>query len=225
MSDPTPPETEAPCAPRWHRRPDARREELIDAAVEVFGEMGFAGTRLEQVAQRAGVSKGTVYLYFDSKESLFQEMVRAKIVGNFAEGDALIENESISAREMLVRFIRSMWEIVRQPEKARLARIVNAEIGNYPELARFYLDEVILRSRRIVRTILARGVRLGEFRAIPHDYAVRAVTSLLVHSAMYQRFFGPYDPEVLSDDEVVDGIVDLVLEGVAKHGDQSGRNP
>ncbi|MEO8449121.1 MAG: TetR/AcrR family transcriptional regulator [Gemmatimonadota bacterium] len=224
MGNPDPTDPEAPCGPRWQRRPDARREELIEAAVKVFGEMGFAGTRLEEVAQRAGVSKGTVYLYFDSKESLFQEMVRAKVVSNFAQGDALLRNEQLSAREMLVRFIRSTWEILRQPERARLALLVNSELRNFPELVRFYVDEVILRSRRIVRAILDLGVQRGEFRPLRHDYAVRGVTSLLVHGTIYQQFFGPYDSEALPDDEVVNGIIELVLEGVLVRDDQAGRD-
>ena len=73
-------------APRWHRRPEARPDEILDAALAVFGESGFARAKIDDVARLAGVSKGTVYLYYDSKEALFREMVRAKIVASLAEG-------------------------------------------------------------------------------------------------------------------------------------------
>ena len=76
--------------PRWQRRPDARPEEILEAAKHVFGESGYAGTKLEDVARRAGVSKGTLYLYFDGKEALFREMVRAKVVAALAHAEETV---------------------------------------------------------------------------------------------------------------------------------------
>jgi AcrR family transcriptional regulator len=204
--------------PRWQRRPDDRPEEILDAAMDVFGEVGFARAKLDLVAKRAGVSKGTLYLYFDSKEALFREMVRAKVVTHVVFGETLLTQSQASAREILEQFIRRWWEIARQPDMAQLCRLVHSEISNFPELARFFTDEVIARTRRLMTAIFRLGVAQGEFRSVPNDFPCWAVASLVVHGAMRQRFFAPHDPEALSDDQVVDGIVDLIYRSVALPG-------
>src|SRR5439155_16976055 len=95
--------------PRWQRRKDARPEEIVAAALDVFVEHGFAGARLEDVARRAGVTKGTVYLYFKSKEALFKAVVRQTIVPAIAQGEALAQAFTGSARELLERLVREYW--------------------------------------------------------------------------------------------------------------------
>jgi AcrR family transcriptional regulator len=205
----------APRTPRWQRRPDDRPDEIIDAAVSVFGEMGFAKANLCDVARRAGVSKGTVYLYFESKEALFREMVRSRVVHPFADDAAGPEKEE-SARRELIGIMTKMWDTVRTPEMARIVRLVHSEISSFPDLARFYFDEVILPVRRLVRAILERGVTQGEFRRVNPDFFCRAISSLLVHGAMHQRFFAGTDPQALTDDQVLDGILDFVTNGLAR---------
>ena len=106
MSDPDIPSS---TTRRWQRRPEARPEEILDAALTVFGESGFARAKIDDVARLAGVSKGTVYLYFDSKESLFREMVRAKVVASLAEAEAFVRTYEGSARGLLVEVIRRMY--------------------------------------------------------------------------------------------------------------------
>jgi len=206
----------APRAPRWHRRPDARPDEIIDAAISVFGELGFAKANLCDVARRAGVSKGTVYLYFENKEALFREMVRARVVRSFAAEESELAEREGSARQALVAIIAKMWDTVRAPEMARIVRLVHSEISNFPDLVRFYFDEVILPVRRLVRAIIERGVAQGEFRRVNPDFFCRAISSLLVHGAMHQRFFAGLDPQALTDDQVLDGILDFVTNGLAR---------
>src|SRR3989442_10422492 len=99
--------------PRWQRRKDARPAELVAAALEVFVEKGFAATKLADVARRAGVTKGTVYLYFDSKEALFKAVVRETIVPVIAQGEALARSFTGSARELVERLVRAYWPVVR----------------------------------------------------------------------------------------------------------------
>ena len=210
------PRTTSRREPRWQRRPDARPDEILEAAISVFGEVGFARAKLEDVARRAGVSKGTVYLYFDSKDALFRAMVRGRVVSRFEASETELVQLGESARVALTRFLHGMWDIVRTPEMARLVRLVHSELSNFPELARFYFDEVILRVRGAVRVILDRGVATGEFRRVNHDFAVRAVASLMVHGAMSQRFFAAHDPQALTDDQVIDGIVDTLFHGLLR---------
>ena len=201
-------------SPRWQRRPEARPEEILDAAQTVFGECGFARTKIDDVARLAGVSKGTVYLYFDSKEALFREMVRAKVIANLAEAEALVRTHQGSSRDLLVLLIRRMYDRIRREQMMRIARVVQGELASFPELARFYFEEVILRARRMMAQVLDRGVAAGEFRPSRHGFAARGLSSLLVHTAQLQCFFQKYDPDALSDEEAVEGLVDMYLHGV-----------
>lgn len=201
-------------APRWHRRPEARPDEILDAALEVFGEHGFARAKLEDVAARAGVSKGTLYLYFDSKESLFRAMVRAKLVAAVQEGRAFVESFQGSSRDLLVAFIKRMYAVLREPRLSRITKLVQSELASFPELARFYFDEVILPARRLLGSILDRGVASGEFRPVPHGFARRAIPSLMVHTAQVQCFFTRFDPEALDDEQILQGVIDFALHGV-----------
>jgi len=171
--------------PRWHRRPEARPDEILDAALSVFGESGFARAKIEDVARLAGVSKGTVYCYFDSKESLFREMVRAKVVASLAEAEVFVRTYEGSARGLLAELIRRMYRRVRREEMMQLARVVQGELPHFPELARFYFDEVILRARRLIAQVLERGVASGEFRPSATGFAARGLSSMLVHTAFY----------------------------------------
>ena len=206
--------------PRWQRRPDARPEEILEAAKHVFGESGYAGTKLEDVARRAGVSKGTLYLYFDSKEALFREMVRAKVVAALAHAEETVRTFDGSSRELLVILISSMYRRLRDEGMARVGRVVQAELPSFPELAQFYFEEVILRSRRLVSRVLERGVESGEFREVSHGFAARGLTSLLVHTAQLQCFFHDFDPDQLSDEAALAGLVDLYLHGVVARPDE-----
>lgn len=206
--------------PRWQRRPDARPEEILEAAKHVFGESGYAGTKLEDVARRAGVSKGTLYLYFDSKEALFRAMVRAKVVAALAHAEQTVRTFDGSSRELLVILISSMYRRLRDDGMARVGRVVQAELPSFPELAQFYFEEVILRSRRLVSRVLERGVESGEFREVSHGFAARGLASLLVHTAQLQCFFHDFDPDQLSDEAALGGLVDLYLHGVVARPDE-----
>jgi AcrR family transcriptional regulator len=213
--------TSAP-APRWQRRPEARPDEILDAALEVFGEQGYARARLEDVAQRAGVSKGTVYLYFDSKETLFREMVRAKAVAALRQGEAFVAGFKGSNRDLLIEFLQRKYQLLLDQNLSRISRLVQSELVGFPELAHFYTQEVILPARRLVESILARGVASGEFRPDMHPFASRAVPMLLTHATQMQCFFHRFDPEALSDEDTLAGVIDFCVHGVVAQPKLSG---
>lgn len=204
-------------APRWQRRPEARADEILDAAESIFGEQGFARAKLEDVAKRAGVSKGTLYLYFDSKEALFQEMVRAKIVSLVVAGEEMLRTHTGPTADLLIQLMRALWISKRRPNMARMGRLIMAEADQFPELARFYMQDVVLRGRRLMQAIIDRGVTNGEFRPVPNGFAARAIPSLLVHQAQSQCILAGFDPDPLTDEQVFDGIIDIVLRGLLAH--------
>jgi hypothetical protein len=141
-------------------------------------------------------------------------MVRSKIVASLAEAETQVRTHGGPARALLADLVRHMYGRIRCDQMMRISRIVHGELGHFPELARFYYEEVILRARRLIGQVLERGVATGEFRPSPNGFAARGLCSMLVHTAQVQHFFHPYDPQALTDEQAVEGLIDMYLHGV-----------
>jgi AcrR family transcriptional regulator len=201
--------------PRWRRLPEERPGQIIEAAFRVFGEQGLQRARLEDVAREAGVSKGTIYLYFESKEALFREVVRAKIVSAIEAAERELDND-MSCTDTLRVFARHHWEYVTSPVFQTMYRLVNAELGHFPDLAAFYGREVIDRSLRLVADVLRRGMESGEFRSLEPTAVARIFASMFItHAHWYSRraLFGTFADS--SSESVRDAITDFFLRAVA----------
>src|SRR6185437_4459559 len=148
---------------RWRRRKEARPAEILEAALASFQERGFAGTRLEDVAARAGVTKGTIYLYYPSKKELFKAVVRSELLPNLEWIEAALREPGPAAPllEKLFRF----WarDLLPSPVSV-LPNIVIAEAGHFPKLARFYLETVVHRGLALTASLLRRSTASSEFR-------------------------------------------------------------
>ena len=175
---------------RHERRKDARPGELLDAALSLFVEKGFAATRAEEVAQRAGVSKGTLFLYFASKEELFKAVVRDNISGRFAQWNDEFERFEGSAADMLRFAMTTWWERLGSTPTSGIVKLMMSEARNFPELAAFYQQEVIQPGSDLIRQILQRGVDHGEFREIDMKYGVYLVLAPMLFLAMWTHSLG-----------------------------------
>lgn len=138
-----------------------RQEQILSAALEEFGANGYAATRLEDVAKRAGIAKGTIYLYFRDKERLFRAVVRTLIQKRI---DALSGTFSGSAEELLRELLSQMYQVVRNAKARSIVRMLIAEGSRFPQLADIYHREVIGRGLNRIRRVLKKGVATGEFR-------------------------------------------------------------
>jgi AcrR family transcriptional regulator len=180
---------QAATAPR-QRRKEARPHELLEAALALFCEKGFAATRTDEVARRAGVSKGTLYLYYPSKEELFKAVVRHYLSSLIAEGQELVGQFDGSCSDLLTRLLHTWWQRIGNTPAAGIHKIVLAEVRNFPELAQFYTDEVIDPADRLFCGVVERGIALGEFRQLPaHEVAV-ALIAPLIFMAVHRHSFG-----------------------------------
>src|SRR5689334_16787520 len=130
-------------APLRQRRKEARPQELLDAALDLFVEKGYAATRSEEVALRAGVSKGTLYLYYPSKEELLKEVIRANVVNEIAGGVDIIRQYQGPTSELLAHILRLWWKRVGETRASGILKLMMSEARNFPEIAQFYVDEVI----------------------------------------------------------------------------------
>jgi len=203
--------------PRFERRKDARPGEILDAALELFVEKGFAATRLEDVAQRAGVSKGTVYLYFDSKEDLFKSVIRSGMVRAIEEAEQLVAAYPGSSADLLRELYTAWWQTIGSTKLAGIPKLMISEAQNFPELARFYYEEVIQRGSRLFARALERGIERGEFRPVNIDYAVRALVAPLIMRAILEHSFLPCaGPEDFDAPAYFEHTLGLVLDGLRK---------
>lgn len=155
-----------PAAPRWRRRKEARPGEILQAALETFVEHGFAATRLEEVARRAGITRGTMYLYFTSKQALFEAVVRNSVIPGIERAELLAQEFEGGSADLLEALVRDWWQRVgASPTLGGLPKLVMSDATNFPELARFYHEQVVRRSQSLFRRVLRRGIERGEFRA------------------------------------------------------------
>ncbi|HKO15378.1 MAG TPA: TetR/AcrR family transcriptional regulator [Gemmatimonadaceae bacterium] len=202
--------------PRWRRLPEERPKQIIEAALEVFGERGLSGARLEDIAKRAGLSKGTIYLYFPNKEELFREVVRLTVIAQIerAEHD-LATAGGMTATQTLEQFVRGYWSFLRMPRFTALFRLIHAELGNFPDLARFYAREVIDRTFRLLGGILERGMANGEFRRMDPIVGARMLgPMLLVHSLWCSHRDVFQATAHKSDDQIVDEVLNFYLQAI-----------
>ena len=202
--------------PRWQRRKDARPEELIAAALDEFVERGYEAAKLADVARRAGVTKGTIYLYFESKEALFKAVVRETIVPVIAQGEALARSFTGSARELLEQLVREYWRLVGETALAGIPKLMMAEAATFPELTRFYYDEVVTRGHRLMAGVIERGIKNGEFRPVDVRVAAKLAMSPLMHAVVARRAFASCMPEGFNVLKYLDTHIDLYLHGIAK---------
>ena len=206
-----------PLSPRpRQRRKETRPQELLDAALELFVEKGFAATRSEEVARRAGVSKGTLYLYYPSKEELFKAVVRQKLSQLIAEGQDLVGSFDGSTSDLLRQLTHIWWERFGDTPAAGIHKVVISEVRNFPELAQFYADEVITPADRLFSSTVERGIARGEFRALPvHDVA-HALMAPMIFMALHRHSFGacPVHGVEMDPMAVLNTQLDLVLRGL-----------
>jgi AcrR family transcriptional regulator len=204
--------------PRWQRRKDARPAELLAAALEVFTEKGYAGARLDDIAARAGVSKGTLYLYFANKEELFQAVVRDGLVSPLAEARAVIDAYAGPAAELLRFILLRCWERIGATRLIAIPKLIVAEAANFPDIARFYFREVIAPTHAALSAIVARGVARGEFRPVDPAIVASLIAAPFMLVSAWRFGVGPViEPALAAPGHgraLLDAHIDMLLRGL-----------
>jgi AcrR family transcriptional regulator len=202
-------------APR-QRRKDARPQELLDAALALFVEKGFAATRSEEIAARAGVAKGTLYRYYPSKDELFKAMVRENLSVHIAESAAQAAQYEGPVAGLMQQMMQAWWAKVGHGNAGVVCKVMMVEARNFPELARFYVDEVITPSKRLIGGLVERGIRTGEFRAVSVEATVHLLIAPMLHMLLHEHSFGEHDVcrETMTAEELLDAQMALLLHGL-----------
>ena len=200
--------------PRWTRRKDARPQELLAAALALFVERGYAATRLDDVAARAGVSKGTLYLYFASKEDLFRAVVRENLVPVLDEAEQVIDSYAGHSADLLRDFIQGWWQRIGDTPLSGLTKLMMAESGNFPEVAKCYHDEIISRSDALIIRMLERGMARGEFRRVNAAQAHLVVVAPVLMLMLWRHSFDFCRPEPISVPDYLETVIDMMMHGL-----------
>ena len=208
--------TPQPTPAKRARRKEARPGELLEAALALFVEKGFAATRVEEVAARAGVSKGTLFLYFPSKEELFKAVVRENASRHLHDAFREVAGYAGTSTELLHEFIRRWWTQYGGTPAAGLTKLIMSEAANFPDLAQYYQDEVVQPSHELVRRIVQRGIDRGELREVDLTLAAHLIVAPLVQLVTWRFSLAPCCPATLMPDPLalLDMHADMVVRGL-----------
>ncbi len=209
--------------PFRRRRKEARPSELTAAALELFVEKGYGTTRLDDVAARAGVSKGTLYLYFDSKEALFNAVIREGMLPAFADAEKRIANYAGSSPDLLREVVLGFWRMVGARPIGSLPKLIFAEAENFPEIARFYHDEVIACGVALMREVVARGIARGEFQMRDPDAAAHIMIAPLLMRMVWEHSLGCCGVPGVPTERYLAEYLELMLGGLRNEYSQTGR--
>ena len=216
LKAPPPGEAMEPPAPRkWRRRKGARPQEILAAALAVFSEKGFSAARMEDIAARAGVSKGAVYLYYGSKQDMFRTLVREGIAANLRTGAEMAQHYECSSAELLRRVLGAAVRAILTSPLAAVPKIIIAESGNFPEIAEFYRREVIDAGLGLIMQIIERGVARGEFRALNAEYTARLCIAPVVLSALWKSCFDQFDQTPFDAGAFIALHLEIFLAGIS----------
>lgn len=200
--------------PRWERRKEARPQELLAAALDLFVERGYASTRLEDVARRAGVSKGTLYLYFTNKEELFKAVVRDSIVPVIGAAEDSIAGFEGHSADLLRSVIVNWWQRIGTTRASGIPKLMMAEAANFPDIAGFYQEEVIARGSRMIAGLLERAVARGEFRPMNIAITTQVLIAPMLMLMTWKHSVGPCDQCHLDPLAFLDAFLDMALHGL-----------
>jgi AcrR family transcriptional regulator len=201
-------------APKQRRAPAARPQEIIDAALTQFVETGFAGTRLDDVARRAGLSKAAIYLYFEDKTALFKGVVQHAIASNLGQMEAMLAGHRGPVAPLLPSILEFMANRIEHTPMAAVAKLVISESRAFPEIGQFYLKEVIGRGLPLMEGLLKRGIEQGEFRRVDSFMTVRSIIGPMLLAIIWRSVFEPIGAEKLDGQALARHHADLMLHAL-----------
>jgi AcrR family transcriptional regulator len=199
---------------KQRRAPTERPQEILDAALALFVEKGFAATRLDDVAERAGLSKAAIYLYFADKTALFLDVVRQAVVSNLGTVETMLAAHRGPVAPLIPRILEFMASRIEETPMASVAKIVISESRAFPEIGRFYLTEVIGRGMPLMEGLIARGIAQGEFRKVDPGLTVRTMMGAMLLGGLWHTVFEPIGAEKLDVRALARHHADLMLHAL-----------
>jgi AcrR family transcriptional regulator len=207
---------------KFRRRAEARPDEVLDAALAVFVEKGFAAARVDDVAKSAGVSKGTVYLYFASKEALIEGIVRRAVAPIAVRALPDLEKFDGDPRLPITMLLTVLSQTLAQPDKIAIPKLILREVMSFPLIAKIYRDEVINKVMPALIGLIRRGVETGKLRPVDPELTVRSIIGpVIAHVALGEIFGIKPDGDGLGLDQLVANHLDILFHGICAQANEA----
>ena len=200
--------------PKFQRRAEDRPREICAAALEVFAEKGFASAKLDEIARRAGVSKGTLYLYFADKEQLFRAVVRDAVVPNVERLRATLIQAGLPFGDLVRLFFTTFVDVTARIPIGAVAKMVISESGNFPELAKVWHDEVVSKALGTMTALIEMAQAKGEVRAGDARLYTFSLLGPMLMGILYRQTLEPVGGEPLDLGDLAKQHVETVLDGL-----------
>ncbi|HEY9052399.1 MAG TPA: TetR/AcrR family transcriptional regulator [Gammaproteobacteria bacterium] len=200
---------------RWRRRKEARPEEILDAALELFTEKGYAATRMDDVAKQAGISKGTLYLYFNNKEAIFHSVVQEMITPKLKQVEDMVKLHKGTAEDLLRQLIMHWWENIAESKLSSIPKLIISESGNFPELAEFFVNTVVKRARKLFVDAIRYGIKQNEFADHNPNTLSRLVMAPMIQMVIWKHSLKPFD-DSQNTREYIELHIELIIKALKK---------
>ncbi len=197
---------------RVNRRKDARPSEIITAALQEFAQNGYAASRLDNVARRAGVVKGTIFRYFPGKEALFKAALTPQSEPLFDMAETMVKTFPGPTRDLISLLIQRIYHQVFTTDLHILMRIIISEGHNFPDISKLYFDQIISKGLGVIDQIITRGIEKDEFRNIDRTNLAIILISPLITAVVWKSTFEPF--QSLDIENLSKTHIDLVLKGL-----------
>ncbi len=201
--------------PKFRRRAEARPDEVLDAALDLFIEQGFAQTRVEDIAKRAGLSKGAIYLYFTSKEKILEGLVRRAIVPIANNALGFLRDYEGDPRLVITMVMKMLTTRFHEPRVIAIPKLIFREVLGFPELAQMYRQEVLDKVIPVVETLIANGIDRGYFRPVDPHLTIRSIIGPLVLHIALAEIFGIMPEAGISVDKMIDNHLTILFDGLS----------
>lgn len=201
--------------PKFRRRAEARPDEVLDAALDLFIERGFASTRVEDIATRAGLSKGAVYLYFPSKEAVLEGIVRRAMVPIAATAIEMAGNYAGDPRTIITLVMKTVAGRLTEPRTIAIPKLMMREMINFPDFAKMYREEVLDRVIPMITRLLWGGIEQGYLRPVDPDLTIRSIIGPIMLHVLLDEVFGIRPGDGLAIERLIDNHLVILFDGLS----------
>lgn len=201
--------------PKFRRRAEARPDEVLDAALALFIEKGFANTRVEDIAVRAGLSKGAVYLYFSSKEAILEGLVKRAVLPIAESAAAFARNYVGDPRIAMTMMLKTVGAKLGEPGIIAIPKLMMREMINFPEFAASYRREVLDRVLPIAEHLIRTGVAEGYFRPVDPHLTIRSIVGPIMLHILLSEVFGIEPEGGLAMDRLIENHITILFDGLS----------
>ena len=201
--------------PKFRRRAEARPDEVLDAALDLFIEQGFAATRVEDIARRAGLSKGAVYLYFPSKQAILEGLVRRAVLPIATQALDFVGHYGGDPRPVITMLLKMLAARISEPRVLAIPKLIFREVAGFPELAAMYRREILDRVMPALEGLIRNGVDQGYLRPVDPHLTIRSVIGPVVLHIALAEIFGILPPDGIAMDRLIDNHLTILFDGLS----------